>query len=378
MKKKNLLIILVLVLFGVGLGYALLSQDLTINGTSRVKGSNWSIHFDNVQINSNSVALSTGDRAASINQTDDTLVEYTITLSTPGDFYEFTVDAVNDGTIDGMIGEIISKLNNTVISTTNPVPSYLDYSVTYSDGTTIAPNHLLAANTSETYKVRVEFKRDIEESDLPTTDQTNTFSFGVSYVQSDSTAIAVPHSTTSTVYTVNVYDEEHEEDTVIWIGQPIPAAITQYSSAAEAMAALKVVVNSSSDLPFCLKHEVSDDVVTASYVEFVVTSEMANNNPGMTVGTYSLRGAGATYNEQGDYYEDDSPYYASNAATLQTAFGASNCTDNTTSYNCLVSGFYVDADSDGGVSANCPLGSRGSTASFHCNVDEDGASYCSR
>ena len=113
-----------------------------------------------------------------------------------------------------MIGEIISKLNNTVISTTNPVPSYLDYSVTYSDGTTIAPNHLLAANTSETYKVRVEFKRDIEESDLPTTDQTNTFSFGVSYVQSDSTAIAVPHSTTSTVYTVNVYDEEHEEDTV--------------------------------------------------------------------------------------------------------------------------------------------------------------------
>ena len=192
-RKNNLFIILALLLLGIGLGYALLSQDLTINGTTKVKGNNWSIYFDNIQITDGSVELSTGNHDADLAENSDTVVEYTITLNQPGDFYEFTVDVVNDGTVDGMIGEIISKLNNTAISTTNPVPSYLDYSVTYSDGIPRAVNHLLAANSSETYKVRVEFKRDIENSELPTTDQTNSFSFGVSYVQSDSNAVAVYH-----------------------------------------------------------------------------------------------------------------------------------------------------------------------------------------
>ena len=192
-RKNNLFLLLILLLLGIGLGYALLSQDLTVNGTTKVKGNNWSIYFDNIQVTTGSVSLSEGDQDADLAENSDTVVEYTITLNQPGDFYEFTVDAVNDGTVDAMIGEIISKLNNTVISTTNPVPSYLDYSVTYEDGIPIAVNHLLAANSTETYKVRVEFKRDIENSELPTTDQTNSFSFGVSYVQSDSNAVPVYH-----------------------------------------------------------------------------------------------------------------------------------------------------------------------------------------
>ena len=72
-KKKNLIPILVLLLLGISLGYALLSQDLTISGTSKVKGNTWDIHFDNVVVNSNSVALSTGDSAAAINQSDNTM-----------------------------------------------------------------------------------------------------------------------------------------------------------------------------------------------------------------------------------------------------------------------------------------------------------------
>ena len=365
-RKNRLFLPLILMILGISLGYALLSQNLTINGITKVKGNNWSIHFDNVQISSGSVTLSTGDSAAEIDSNDDTLVEYTVTLNTPGDFYEFTVDAVNDGTVDGMIGEIISKLNNTAISTTNPVPSYLDYSVTYADGTAIAANHLLAANTSETYKVRVEFKRDIEETDLPTTDQTNTFSFGVSYVQSDDTAIAVPHPVVEIVYTANTGNTGN-----INIGSSIPNGITQYATAVEAMAALKVALYSSSDLPFCLKHEVTDDTVTASYVEFVVTSEMANNNPGMATGTYPLRGAGLArlYDEINDeYYFEDIPYEA-NKTVLQTAFGASNCIDNTTGYSCSVSGLDASASSSGGVGVR--------VGDFYCIVSVGGNSYCS-
>ena len=376
-KKNNMFLILFIMILGLGLGYALLSQDLTINGITKVKGNNWSIHFDNVQISSGSVTLSTGDSAAEIDSNDDTIVNYTITLRKPGDFYEFTVDVVNDGTVDGMIGEIISKLNNTVISTTNPVPSYLDYSVTYSDGTTIAPNHLLAANTSETYKVRVEFKRDIEESDLPTTDQTNTFSFGVSYVQSDDTAIAVPHPTTSTVYTINIWDENNQENTEVWIGQSIPAAITQYSSAAEAMAALNTLAGEPVVKPFYLKHIVSNNIVIESYVEFVITEALATNNPGLTAGIYTLQGEAMcewdSVNQQPiNCSEEDSQYYASNITTLQTAFGASNCSSGTDSYgdyySCSAGGLDAYAYSIGYVGAFDNY--------FTCRVNGDGASYC--
>ncbi len=188
-----MLTILAILLLSIGLGYALLSQDLTINGTTKVKGNSWDIHFNNVQINSNSVTLSNDDSAAAINQTDNTLVEYTVTLNKPGDFYEFTVDVVNAGTVDGMVSVVTSKLNNTVISTTNPLPAYLDYSVTYSSGMPIAPNQLLEANSTDTYKVRVEFKKDIDNSELPATDQSNSFSFGVTYVQADDSAQTVLH-----------------------------------------------------------------------------------------------------------------------------------------------------------------------------------------
>ncbi len=376
-KKKNLMPLLVILLLGISLGYALLSQDLTILGTSKVKGNTWDIHFENVVINSNSVTLSTGDVAAAIDANDDTLVNYTVTLNVPGDFYEFTVDAVNDGTVDGMIGSITSKLNNVAISSTNQIPAYLDYSVTYEDGTAIAANHLLEAGDSETYKVRVEFKRDIEESDLPTTDQSNAFSFGVSYVQSDSTAIDVPHPTTPTVYTINIWDENHEEDTMIWIGQSIPVAITQYSSAAEAMAALNTLAGGTVARPIYLKHTVSNNIVTESYVEFVITQDLATANPGMTAGTYILQGEAMCEWDSVNYQpincsEEDSQYYASNITTLQTAFGVSNCSSGTDSlgeyYSCSAGGLIAYAYSNGNVYVYYDY--------FDCSVGVDGTSYC--
>ena len=280
-----------------------------------------------------------------------------------------------------MIGEVVAKLNGTAISSTNPLPNYLSYTFTYNDGTPIANNHLLAVGVTETYKVRVEFKADIENSELPSTEQSSSFSFGISYVQKDENAIAVPHPTTSTVYTINIYDSEHEEDTMVWIGQPIPAAITQYSSAAEAMAALNTLAGGTVAKPIYLKHTISNNTVTESYIEFVITQDLATDNPGMTAGTYTLRGFD-TYDEINDACVTEcwdstnntclSPYYARNITTLQTAFGVSNCSSGTVSlgefYSCSAGGLDVNADSSGSVYA---IGD-----SFNCDVSEGGASIC--
>lgn len=168
-----------------GLGYALLQQDLNIDGTTRINNPTWNIYWNNVQVSSGSVSASTP-----VIDTSKTSVSYTVTLNEPGDFYEFTVDAVNAGTIDGMIEEISSKLNGVTITN---LPTYLNYTISYSDGAKLKNNQLLTAGTTETYKVRIEYKKNISASDLPTTNQSLSFEFSVKYRQATSAAIEIDH-----------------------------------------------------------------------------------------------------------------------------------------------------------------------------------------
>ena len=184
MNKKCIMMIFVLVLLGLGLGYAALQTNLNITGTTVLKDNRWDIHLENVSVNNESVSATT----PTINTNKDT-VSYSVTLNQPGDFYEFTVDAKNDGSIDGMISNISSKLNGEEITT---LPTALSYELTYSDGITIAQNHLLPSGEKVTYKLKVAYRTDITASDLPSTETSLNFSFSVTYVQADDNAEEKP------------------------------------------------------------------------------------------------------------------------------------------------------------------------------------------
>ena len=188
-KKETRIMAFLLLLLVITVGYALLSQTLDINGTSKIKKTTWSIIWDNVVVNSNSVSGTSVTQAAQITNTEKTLVEYSITLSEPGEFYEFTVDAKNEGTIDGMINTVSNKVYESNGTTEKTLPEYLTYSVTYNNGKPIDRYHLLSAGSTEKYKVRVEFK-DVEASLLPTQEETIKFKFSVDYVQADENATA--------------------------------------------------------------------------------------------------------------------------------------------------------------------------------------------
>ena len=187
-KKVTTYFILISLLL-IGIIYAILQANLQINGIAKIKSNTWDIHFDNVQINENSVSIGTGDSAATIDSENNCKVDFSVTLSLPGDFYEFTVDVVNAGSIDAMIDSIGNSFK--VDGVDSDIPDYLNYTVTYSNGAAITTKHKLASNTTETYKVRVEYKTNIEE--LPSA-STLTMSVEIVYVQADDTATTVPFS----------------------------------------------------------------------------------------------------------------------------------------------------------------------------------------
>ena len=181
--RKILYVILSVVLisiFSLTIVYAALFVSLNITGNAEVVASSWNIHLDNVQLNSQSATTT----APSI--TNATTASFSTTLNMPGDFYEFTIDVVNDGSIDAMIDSVTKT---PTLSTEQA--KYLNYIVEYQNGEAISTKQLVAKESFVRLKVRVEYRSDITSSDIPTTSETLNLAFTVNYVQSDGSASSV-------------------------------------------------------------------------------------------------------------------------------------------------------------------------------------------
>ena len=193
-RKKKLILLLILVLT-VSIGYAAIATTLKINGTSQVKSARWNIYWSNPVVTTGSVTNTLPTLTES-----NTIATYTVTLNEPGDFYEFTIDATNAGSINAKIKEngVINGIYEADETTTRALPSYVGYSVTYSDGTAVAPGDILrAANgntpTTVTYKVKVWYKQDIGISDINNaeSDVVLKLRFQIEYVQADPSDLPV-------------------------------------------------------------------------------------------------------------------------------------------------------------------------------------------
>ena len=126
-----------------------LSSNLNINGTSHINNATWNIYWDNVQVTTGSVTASTP------NISNGTTVSYNVTLTNPGDYYEFTVDAVNAGSINAIIDSITTTLNDGPMTS---LPSYLNYSLTNENGEEIAVGQELNSGETKKYKFRIDYK----------------------------------------------------------------------------------------------------------------------------------------------------------------------------------------------------------------------------
>ena len=183
-KKKNTIMFLIILILGLTIGFAILTQTLKIDGTGLVKGNSWDIHWANPEV----IDGSASDVIPTLSNSN-TLATYEIDLYNPGDYYEFTIDAVNAGTLDA---EILKIDNNFYNSSDEEIdlPGYLKSTITNIDGTSIEKGQRLNSQESKKYKVRVDYRDDVDSSELPSTDETITGKISIEYIQADVTTDA--------------------------------------------------------------------------------------------------------------------------------------------------------------------------------------------
>ena len=177
LNKINKKLLIILILF-ISIGFAYLTRDLSLSGISSIFRNTWDIHFENVQVKSGSVEANTP-----VIDVDETSVSFYAELNEPGDYYEFTIDAVNEGTIDAMIDTFSS------IEIDEEIAPLVEYTITYEDGEALAQYQELNAGDSCVYKIRLYYKLDIQEDDLPDEAISLDLTFTVDYIQADSNRI---------------------------------------------------------------------------------------------------------------------------------------------------------------------------------------------
>ena len=181
--KKTIYIVLILfLLIGFCIGYAALNTTLTINGTSTIEKNTWNVHFENLKVKEGSIEAIVEPTLSS----GTIISNFQLSLNKPGDFYEFTIDVVNDGTLDAMI----SSIEKTPDLTENQ-KKYINYVIEYDNGEQIIPNQLVKIQEFVRVKVRVEYKKDISVEELPTETDNLSLGFKINYVQSEDTGIEV-------------------------------------------------------------------------------------------------------------------------------------------------------------------------------------------
>jgi len=247
--KNNVIIGLCAILILMGVGFSVFSQRLQI-GDSTVTNSDW-----NVYIKSAVAGNPVGDATGSAQVVDRQTAKLTANLTSPGDSVTYTITVANDGNIDAVLDLITLSASNS--------DSVIKYS--YSG---ITEDEELSADSEKSFTVTIEYD-SAKTGTVTDAQKQNTLTLNLDYVQKGTETTA---GITGTVY-------RWTEDELA-IGDSIEGIETTTDS-------------STLGYNYYLKHDVENNLITASYVCFVTDAE------------YCLKGL-------------DSSYYQNNVSILET------------------------------------------------------------
>lgn len=274
--RKHLKLISLILILIISIGFAYLTSSLVINGIIGYKGNTWNIYFDNIHMITNDVG---GDKPI-INNSKDT-VDFSITFSEPGEVYKFSVDVVNDGTIDAMLSEILT----TGINSSNS--KYLSYTVKYYDDTELSVNDGIKAGTKTRLNVEVNYKYETDEL-APAGNQD--FSVKLTYVQASDNAVfknSVVDSSNNNIFTLNnaksnslsnlkIYgnSEQTTYEGYNLLDVPSTFTFTQFN---------RVYITVPSGGTYTISFDSRDCTASGSAISLVHMNDLNNNNDSSTI-----------------------------------------------------------------------------------------------
>lgn len=152
MKLKNRYVILVLLLF-ISIGFAVLTSNLSINGTASFTDASFNVHFENAKVEDKNI----DDGTITINN-DTVTITSTGTFDAPGDYINTSFYVVNAGTMDAQLDTF------SVSGLTTQLSNYFACTVKYDvGGANVARGDILRAGQGRKINMHIEYKYNIEE-----------------------------------------------------------------------------------------------------------------------------------------------------------------------------------------------------------------------
>ena len=178
-EKALVVVVLLIVVAGLTIAFAALSTTLNINGTAYLDAAKWGIRFENLS-SPTKIGSATTTGTAKIEETKSAEINgINVNLSTPGDKVVYTVDLVNEGTINAKI----DKIEKTQL--TSEQQRYLTFKVTDQNGKEISQDYILSAGETRNLTITIEFIKDLTKEDLPKQTSTISLSYKLNFVQTD-------------------------------------------------------------------------------------------------------------------------------------------------------------------------------------------------
>ena len=147
--KYYFIAILFLLIVGISFGYSKLMATLEIDGDVNVSPVKWNIEFVNLSITEDSFT-NNNSNIVKIDPEKPNRILFNVTLDKPGDFYEFTVNIKNSGSLNAKFDSVIETGTTNEVLINTP---YIDYSI---NGLP-SEDSILSVNSSKEIKVRIEY-----------------------------------------------------------------------------------------------------------------------------------------------------------------------------------------------------------------------------
>ena len=250
-KRKFTKIYIILALF-ISIGFAYLSTNLSINGTSTFNKATWNVYFDNIEVDSGSVELQSGDIAPTISN-DKLTVSYQVTCNKPGEYYKFNIDVVNDGSLNAKIDSI------SIPQIPEGYENNIEFSLKYLDGTTVEEGNVLLAGEKTTFVITTKNRDDISADQLISEALTLPMSVSISYTQIKSSDITT--ATFKTGWEVSTL----MNDLSVKIDESIPHIgygnnIISFQRSATLSNNTNIISTEDSDVPIYMWYEESEEL----------------------------------------------------------------------------------------------------------------------